>query len=135
MRRHHSIAVLLLLVSAIALNLAGLFELPAFGGGERLARQSGAGGAFWTGALAAIVATPCTGPFMGAALGAALLLPPAAAILVFAALGLGIALPFLAVAFIPALRRKLPKPGQCFKYRQLVIQRDVQVMLAVISLV
>lgn len=105
------IAVLLLLVSAIALNLAGLFELPAFGGGERLARQSGAGGAFWTGALAAIVATPCTGPFMGAALGAALVLPTAAAMGVFIGLGFGLALPFLAIGFVPALRRRLPKPG------------------------
>ena len=48
---------------------------------------------------------------MGAALGAALLLPPAAAVLVFAALGLGLALPFLALAFVPALRRRLPRPG------------------------
>ena len=105
------IAVLLLLVSAIALNLAGLFELPAFGGGDRLARQSGAGGAFWTGALAAIVATPCTGPFMGAALGAALVLPTVAAMGVFVGLGFGLALPFLAIGFVPALRRRLPKPG------------------------
>ena len=57
------------------------------------------------------MATPCAGPFMGAALGAALLLPPAAAVLVFAALGLGLALPFLALAFVPALRRRLPRPG------------------------
>ena len=101
------IGVLLLLVSAIALNLAGLFELPT----PRFAGESGAIGAFATGALAAFVATPCTGPFMGAALGAALVLPAAAALLVFAGLGLGIALPFLALGFIPALRRLLPKPG------------------------
>ncbi|OWK31480.1 protein-disulfide reductase DsbD family protein [Sphingomonas dokdonensis] len=101
------IAVLLLLVAGIALNLAGLFELPT----PRFASHSGAGGAFMTGALAAFVATPCTGPFMGAALGAALVLPPAAALLVFAGLGLGIALPFLAIGFVPALRRRLPKPG------------------------
>ena len=101
------IGVLLLLVSAIALNLAGLFELPT----PRFAGESGALGAFATGALAAFVATPCTGPFMGAALGAALILPTAAALLVFAGLGLGIALPFLALGFIPALRRRLPKPG------------------------
>ena len=101
------IGVLLLLVSTIALNLAGLFELPT----PRFAGESGAIGAFATGALAAFVATPCTGPFMGAALGAALVLPAAAALLVFAGLGLGIALPFLALGFIPALRRLLPKPG------------------------
>jgi len=105
------ILLLLLLVTAIALNLAGLFELPSFGGGERLAGRGGAAGAFWTGALAAFVATPCTGPFMGAALGAALVLPEAAALAIFAGLGLGLALPFLLLGFIPALRRRLPRPG------------------------
>lgn len=101
------IGVLLLLVTGIALNLAGLFELPT----PRFASRPGASGAFATGALAAFVATPCTGPFMGAALGAALVLPAAAALLVFAGLGLGIALPFLAIGFVPALRRRLPRPG------------------------
>ncbi len=101
------IGVLLLLVGGIALNLAGLFELPT----PRFAGESGATGAFATGALAAFVATPCTGPFMGAALGAALVLPTFAALLIFAGLGLGIALPFLLIGFVPALRRRLPKPG------------------------
>ncbi|MEG8038075.1 protein-disulfide reductase DsbD family protein [Sphingomonas sp. LR60] len=101
------VGVLLLLVVAIALNLAGLFELPT----PQFAGRSGASGAFMTGALAAFVATPCTGPFMGAALGAALVLPAIAALLVFAGLGLGIALPFLLIGFVPALRRRLPKPG------------------------
>lgn len=105
------ILLLLLLVSAIALNLAGLFELPMLAGGQALAGKGGAGGAFWTGALAAFVATPCTGPFMGAALGAALILPPTAALAVFGGLGLGLALPFLALGFLPALRRRLPRPG------------------------
>ena len=102
---------LLLLITAVALNLAGLFELPALTGGEKLASQGGTSGAFWTGALAAFVATPCTGPFMGAALGAAMVLPAPVALAVFAGLGFGLALPFLALGFIPALRRKLPKPG------------------------
>lgn len=105
------ILLLLLLVIGIAFNLAGLFELPSFGGGERLARSGGTMGAFWTGVLAAFVATPCTGPFMGAALGAALVLPTAAALAVFAGLGFGLALPFLLLGFVPALRRRLPKPG------------------------
>ncbi|RYY25883.1 MAG: thiol:disulfide interchange protein [Sphingomonadales bacterium] len=104
------ILVLLLLVTGIALNLAGLFELSAPGFVNRAASK-GTGGAFATGALAAFVATPCTGPFMGAALGAALILPWPAALAVFGGLGLGIALPFLALGFIPALRRRLPKPG------------------------
>lgn len=102
---------LILLVTAIGFNLAGLFELGSFGGGAGLAAKPGAAGAFWTGALAAFVATPCTGPFMAAALGVALVLPVAAALLIFAGLGLGLALPFLAIGFIPAVRRRLPKPG------------------------
>ncbi|MGQ0659525.1 protein-disulfide reductase DsbD family protein [Sphingosinicella sp.] len=105
------ILVLLLLVIAIALNLAGLFRLPTLGGGDALTGQSGARGAFFTGALAAFVATPCTGPFLGFALGAALVLPAWAALAVFAGLGLGLAFPFLLLGFIPALRSRLPKPG------------------------
>lgn len=103
--------VLLLLVVAITANLAGLFALPGLGGGESLAARGGAAGSFWTGALAAFVATPCTGPFMGAALGATLVLPAAAALAIFGGLGLGLALPFLAIGFIPALRNRLPRPG------------------------
>lgn len=108
------ILFLLLLVLAIALNLAGLFEIltPRFAG--RLAGEgpgTGAAGAFLTGALAAFIATPCTGPFMGAALGAALVLPWYVALLIFLGLGLGLALPFLLLAFVPALRRALPRPG------------------------
>ena len=105
------ILTLLLLVGAIAFNLSGLFELQAVGGGEGLAGKGGMAGAFWTGALVAFVATPCTGPFMGAAMGAALVLPLAAALAVFAGLGLGLALPFLLLAYIPALRTRLPRPG------------------------
>jgi len=100
-----TIMLLLLLAVAITANLLGLFELPVLGGNARPA------GSFGTGALAAFVATPCAGPFLGAALGTALLLPLAGSILVFPALGLGLALPFLLVAFIPALRSRLPKPG------------------------
>ncbi len=104
------ILVLLLLVTAIALNLAGLFELNAPGFVNRAASK-GTGGAFATGALAAFIATPCTGPFMASALGAALILPWPAALAVFGGLGLGIALPFLLLGFVPAFRRMLPKPG------------------------
>ena len=107
----HVILVLLLLVTVIGFNLAGLFELTSFGFGQRLAGAGGVSGAFWTGALAAFVATPCTGPFMGAALGAALILPAAAAMAVFVGLGLGLAIPFLLLGFVPALRRRLPRPG------------------------
>ena len=102
---------LLLLTVAITLNLAGLFELPTIGGRFGGEGSSGWRGAFATGALATFVATPCTGPFMGAALGALLVLPPLAAMAIFVGLGLGLALPFLLLGFVPALRRRLPKPG------------------------
>lgn len=105
------ILFLLLLVTAITLNLAGVFNLPSLGFGGRLAGSGGTRGAFWTGGLAAFIATPCTGPFMGAALGAALILPTASALAVFGGLGLGLALPFLLLGFVPALRRRLPAPG------------------------
>lgn len=101
------VVALLLLASAITANLLGLFEFAVPG----FARAGSPQGAFATGLLAAFVATPCTGPFMAGAMGAALLLPMLPALLLFAALGLGIALPFLAVAFVPALRARLPRPG------------------------
>ncbi len=102
---------LVLLVGAIAFNLADLFDFTTISAGSSLTTKTGAAGAFWTGALAAFIATPCTGPFMAAALGAALVLPFFAAILIFVGLGLGLALPFLAIGFIPRLRKSLPKPG------------------------
>ena len=101
------IALLLALSVAIAANLSGLWEVP----GLSFEHGGAPAGAFATGALAAFVATPCTGPFMAAALGAALVLPWPAALMVFAGLGLGLALPFLLLGFVPALRRRLPKPG------------------------
>jgi DsbC/DsbD-like thiol-disulfide interchange protein/cytochrome c biogenesis protein CcdA len=100
-----TIMLLLLLAVAITSNLLGLFELPVLGGSARPA------GSFGTGALAAFIATPCAGPFLGAALGTALLLPALGSVAVFAALGLGLALPFVVVAYVPPLRRRLPKPG------------------------
>jgi DsbC/DsbD-like thiol-disulfide interchange protein/cytochrome c biogenesis protein CcdA len=102
------VLVLLLLVTAIALNLAGLFRLPGL---SVAGKGGGAPGAFAAGALAAFIATPCTGPFMAAALGATLLLPAWGSLLVFGALGLGLALPFLLLGLVPATRRWLPKPG------------------------
>ena len=113
-----TIAVLLLLVVALTLNLAGLFEIPT---PRFVDSASGAGGAFATGALAAIIATPCTGPFMGAALGAALVLPWYAAMAVFFGLGFGLAIPFLLIGFVPALRKALPKPGAWMEtFRQIL---------------
>ncbi len=100
-----TILILVLLATAITLNLLRVFELPVVGS------EANPTGSFSTGALAAFVATPCAGPFLGAALGTALLLPAAGSMAVFAALGSGLALPFVAIAFIPALRSKLPRPG------------------------
>ena len=110
-----TVMLLLLLATAITLNLLRLFELPLLGGRAQPA------GSFGTGALAAFVATPCAGPFLGVALGTALLLPLAGSVLVFAALGLGLAIPFLAVAFVPALRDRLPKPGPWMARLQLFL--------------
>jgi len=104
------ILVLLVLVTGIALNLAGLFEMSAPGFVNRAA-ANGPTGAFATGVLAAFIATPCSGPFMGVALGTALVLPWPAALAVFAGLGFGLALPFLLLGFVPALRKLLPRPG------------------------
>ncbi len=103
------VVALLLLAVAITANFLGLFEVPgmAVAGGSATAT-----GSFSTGLLAAFVATPCTGPFMAAALGAALLLPPLEALLLFGALGLGLALPFVLIGFVPVLRSRLPAPGR-----------------------
>ncbi len=103
------VVALFLLASALTANFLGAFEIPGFaiagGGGSQR-------GSFATGLLAAFVATPCTGPFMAAALGAALVLPVVQALALFAALGLGLALPFLLLGFVPALRKRLPRPGK-----------------------
>lgn len=105
------IATLIILMNAIGFNLAGLYELGTITSGSSLQESKGPKGDFWTGVLAAFIATPCTGPFMATALGAALVLPVVSAFMIFAGLGFGMALPFLLVSFIPRLRTVLPKPG------------------------
>jgi thiol:disulfide interchange protein DsbD len=107
------VAGLALLMLLVALNLSGLFEVGTSlqGVGSGLASRGGLSGAFFTGALAVVVAAPCTAPFMGPAVGWALTQPAAGALSVFAALGVGFALPFVAVAFAPGLLARLPKPG------------------------
>lgn len=102
---------LLLLVVAIATNMAGLFELPSLHLQGQPNDRSFLG-SLSTGALSAIIATPCTGPFMAGALGAALVLPIPAAMAIFMGLGLGLASPFLALGFIKSCRTWIPKPGQ-----------------------
>jgi thiol:disulfide interchange protein len=107
------VAGLALLMLAVAMNLSGVFEVGSSlqGAGDSLAARGGAAGAFFTGALAVVVATPCTAPFMAPALGWALVQPPAASLAVFLALGVGFAAPFVALAFAPGLLARLPKPG------------------------
>jgi DsbC/DsbD-like thiol-disulfide interchange protein/cytochrome c biogenesis protein CcdA len=102
------VVALLVLAVAITANFAGLYELPSLS----FTGKGGRSSAFATGLLAAFVATPCTGPFMAAALGAALLLPWWQGLVLFGVLGLGLALPFLLLGFVPALRKMLPRPGK-----------------------
>ncbi|MHB1058437.1 MAG: protein-disulfide reductase DsbD family protein [Rhodanobacter sp.] len=99
---------------AVGLSMSGVVQFGASLGntGASLASRSGPAGDFFTGVLAVVVASPCTAPFMGSALAYAFAAPMLAALLVFLALGVGLALPFLAIGFIPALARLLPKPGQ-----------------------
>jgi thiol:disulfide interchange protein len=108
------VAIMAWLVFVIGLNFAGLFEIGSrfSGAGSQLAARGGAMGSFATGLLAVLVATPCTAPFMGGAIAAALSAPAAVALGVFAALGLGVALPFLIIGFVPGVARLLPKPGR-----------------------
>jgi thiol:disulfide interchange protein DsbD len=108
------VLLLAYLMFTIGLNLAGLFDFAGgrlAGIGDSLTRRSGGGGAFFTGVLAVVVATPCTAPFMGAALGFALAQPTVTALAIFLALGLGMALPFLLLSLFPQALRFLPRPG------------------------
>ncbi|WP_423188038.1 protein-disulfide reductase DsbD family protein [Alishewanella sp. d11] len=107
------VAVLAYLLFALGLSLSGLvqFGLGLMNTGSGLTQQKGPKGSFFTGVLAVVVASPCTAPFMGGALGYAVTQPPLLALLVFVALGFGMALPFLLLAYLPGLARLLPKPG------------------------
>ena len=97
----------------VGLNLSGLFEISGrfTGMGQGLVGRGGTTGAFFTGVLAVIVATPCTAPFMAAALGFALSQPGPKTVAVLLAMGLGLALPYLVLSLTPALQRRLPRPG------------------------
>jgi thiol:disulfide interchange protein DsbD len=108
------VAVLALVMLAVALSMSGVVQFGASLGntGSALANRAGPAGDFFTGVLAVVVASPCTAPFMGTALAYALVAPIASAICVFLALGVGLSLPFLAIGFVPALSRWLPRPGR-----------------------
>ncbi|CAD7713447.1 Thiol:disulfide interchange protein DsbD [Xanthomonas hydrangeae] len=107
------VAALAYLMFAVGLSLSGVFTLGSnLGGiGQSLASRNGPLGDFFTGVLACVVASPCIAPFMGTALAYAFTAPALLAMLVFLALGLGLALPFLLIGFIPSLARRLPTPG------------------------
>ena len=107
------VVALAALFTAIGLNLAGVFEFGSVLPGSLVAMRARhpVVDAALSGVLAVAVASPCTAPFMGASLGFAITLPTMQALLVFAALGLGMALPYLAASAWPALARALPRPG------------------------
>ena len=107
------VAALVYLFFVMGLSLSGFIELGSslMNIGGNLAQKSGYSGSFFTGVLATVVASPCTAPFMGTALGYAITQPPAIALLVFAALGVGMALPVVILSGSPKLLNKIPKPG------------------------
>ncbi|MCW3473387.1 protein-disulfide reductase DsbD family protein [Limobrevibacterium gyesilva] len=97
---------------AVGLNLSGVFAMGgSVGVGQSLAVRGGHAGSFFTGLLAVLVATPCTAPFMGVAITAGLAGSPVDTLAVFVAMGLGLALPYVLLATIPAVARALPRPG------------------------
>ena len=108
------IAVMSLLLFFLGLSLAGMFEigLTVTNAGSSLASRHGYAGSFFTGVLAMVVATPCTAPFMGAAIGFALAQSAAVAFAVFTALALGLASPYVLLTFHPLWMRHLPRPGE-----------------------
>ncbi len=107
------VTLLVYLLLAVGLNLSGVFEVGGglAGVGDNLTQGDSYGAAFFTGVLATLVATPCSAPFMAPAVGAALTQAPFNALCIFAALGVGISLPFVLLSFAPWMRRVLPKPG------------------------
>ena len=107
------VAGLAVLFTLIGLNLAGVFELGQFLPSRLASLQAKhpTVNAFFSGVLAVAVASPCTAPFMGASLGVAIGLPATQALMVFATIGVGMALPYLVASLVPAAARALPRPG------------------------
>jgi thiol:disulfide interchange protein len=107
------VTLLVYLLLAVGLNLSGVFEVGGglAGVGDNLTQGDSYSASFFTGVLATLVATPCSAPFMAPAVGAALTQAPFNALCIFAALGVGISLPFVLLSFAPWMRRVLPKPG------------------------
>ena len=109
------IVILTVIVTLVALNLFGVFEITLSGSAMGAASQAASGhggtGAFMNGVLATALATPCTAPFLGASLGFAFAQPPLIIVLFFATIGLGLALPYLLLSWNPRWLKFLPKPG------------------------
>jgi thiol:disulfide interchange protein len=110
--QHPGVTLLLaLLATGITMNLAGVFELPGLSFSGAPTPTTGAWSSVASGSLTAFLATPCSGPFMAAALGATLVFSPEMSIAIYAGLGFGLALPMLLIAFAPRIRESLPAPG------------------------
>ncbi|MDB6085053.1 MAG: thiol:disulfide interchange protein, partial [Gammaproteobacteria bacterium] len=107
------VTLMVYLLLAVGLNLSGVFEVGGglAGVGDGLTRGAGYRASFFTGVLTTLVATPCTAPFMAAAVGAALTQSTLVALVIFAGVGFGLSLPYVLLAFAPWTRRVLPKPG------------------------
>jgi thiol:disulfide interchange protein/DsbC/DsbD-like thiol-disulfide interchange protein len=107
------VAAMAWLLFAVGLNLSGVFQVGGgfAGAGGSLASREGHWGSFFTGALAVLVATPCTAPFMAVAIASGLAAAPHVTVLIFVAMGLGLAAPYLALSAIPGLARVMPRPG------------------------
>lgn len=106
------VGAIVILLFVLGLNLAGVFEMGLFmtgvGGGER---KEGYSGSFVSGIITTLIATPCSGPFLGAAMGYTLAQPAAIAMFLFTIFGIGIAVPYLVLSFVPSLINLLPRPG------------------------
>lgn len=115
MQNPYFVVAMLVLVTIVALNLWGVFEITlpgqALGAAGELASREGRSGAFYNGVLATLLATPCTGPFLGAATGAVLTRPSYEVILTFLTIGFGLALPYVLLSWNPRWLKLLPKPG------------------------
>lgn len=107
------VAAMAWLLFGVGLNLSGVFRVGGgfAGAGGALAAREGHWGSFFTGALAVLVATPCTAPFMAVAIGTGLAAPPPVTVLIFFVMGLGLASPYLALSASPSLGLVLPRPG------------------------
>lgn len=117
------VAFLIALFFLMSLTMTGYVEFGQnlMGVGQGLTQKSGLTGSFFTGVLATVVATPCTAPFMGSAIGFALLQPAYVSLLIFAAMGFGMAAPILLITLVPNLASAMPKPGAWMNvFRQLM---------------